>query len=251
MTHGRSNPKLRLPLHIGFALWIAAAGLALPPASRSQPSHAPADSASGHGHAGHGHAGHDDATATHRFQDAESWARRFEDPERDAWQLPDSIVARLVHRDDLVIADIGAATGYFPVRFARRVPRGMVIGVDVEPDMVFYLNDRARHEGLSNLVSILAAPDDPHLPRPVDLVFLCDTYHHIDARIDYFRRLQEQLRPGGRVAIVDFRQASTRGPAHKLARDAVQREMEAAGYRLEADHDFLPEQYFLVFVIDE
>ena len=126
-----------------------------------------------------------------------------------------------------------------------------VIGVDIEPAMVFYLNDRARHEGLHNLVSVLAAPDDPHLPRPVDLVFLCDTYHHIDGRIGYFQRLREQLRPGGRIAIVDFRVESSRGPAHKLARDEVQREMEAAGYRLAESLDFLPEQYFLVFAIAE
>jgi cyclopropane fatty-acyl-phospholipid synthase-like methyltransferase len=192
---------------------------------------------------GHG----DDATAHHSFTDAQKWADHFEDPARDAWQLPDSIVTTLVDRDDMVVVDIGSATGYFPVRFARACLNGKVMGADIEADMVWYLNDRARREGLPNLVSILAAPDDPHLPMAVDLVFLCNTYHHINDRVDYFTRLKEQLKPSGRVAVVDFRTSSHRGPRHKLEPEVIQSEMAAAGYTLVASHDFLPDQYFLVF----
>ncbi len=210
-------------------------------AQTSQPEHQ-------HGQ-GPGHAASDSATIHHRFEDAAIWAARFEDPGRDAWQLPDSVLAVLLDRDDLVVADIGSATGYFPVRFAHKLPRGLVYGADIEPGMIFYLNDRARHEGFRNLVSVLAAPDDPHLPQPVDLVFLCDTYHHIDARIAYFERLRMLLRPGGRVAIVDYRLDSKRGPPHKLSPEAVRSEMQAAGYALVAEHAFLPEQYFLVFAV--
>jgi SAM-dependent methyltransferase len=190
---------------------------------------------------------HDDATATHKFDDAEKWADRFEDPARDAWQMPDSIVSVLCVTDDLVIVDIGSATGYFPVRFANACPSGKVFGSDIEAEMVWYLNERARREGVSNLVSILAAPDDPYLPMRVDIVFMCNTYHHINDRVDYFTRLKDQLRPGGRVAIVDFRVSSHRGPPHKLERKVVESEMIEAGYTLAGDHDFLPEQYFLVF----
>lgn len=188
-----------------------------------------------------------DATVHHRFEDAERWAEHFDDPERDRWQQPDRVVDVLVDRDDLVIADIGSATGYFAVRFARAVPHGLVIGADVEPDMVRYLNDRARESGLDNLVSVLAGPDDPHLPEPADLVFVCNTYHHIDDRLDYFARLAGQMQPGGRLAIVDYRPGSDRGPAHKLPQDAVIAELTGAGYVLLADHDFLSEQYLLVF----
>jgi SAM-dependent methyltransferase len=193
---------------------------------------------------------HDHATVRHGFDDADAWAKRFENPARDAWQLPDRVVAALVTRDDLVIADIGSATGYFPVRFARACPAGRVIGVDVEPEMVWYLNDRARREGLANLVSVLAAADDPHLPLAADLVFLCNTYHHIDDRVDYFTRLRAQLRPQARVAVVDYRPESDRGPSHKLAPEVVEKEMAAAGYGVVERHDFLPEQYFLVFAVE-
>jgi SAM-dependent methyltransferase len=189
----------------------------------------------------------DHATVHHSFEDAAEWARRFESPDRDEWQLPDRVVEALVDRPDLVVADIGSATGYFPVRFARAAPAGMVFGADIEPDMVRYLNDRAAKEGIGNLVSVLAGPNGPHLPRPADLVFLCNTYHHIDGRIAYFGKLKEKLRPGGRVAIVDYRPESERGPSHKLAAEVVEKEMGNAGYRLAARHDFLPEQYFLVF----
>jgi SAM-dependent methyltransferase len=191
----------------------------------------------------------DDATARHSFKDAQSWADHFEDPARDAWQLPDSIVSTLVVRSDLVIVDIGSATGYFPVRFARACPNGQIIGADLEPDMVWYLNERSRREELPNLVSVLAAPDDPHLPVKVDLVFLCNTYHHIDNRVDYFTRLKNQMNPNGRIAVVDFRPSSHRGPPHKLARDVVESELNDAGYSIVEDFDFLPDQYFLVFEI--
>ncbi len=193
------------------------------------------------------HEHHDDATVHHRFEDADAWAARFEDPDRDAWQLPDDVVSAIVTRDDLVIADIGSATGYFPVRFARACPDGLVIGADIEPDMVYYLNDRARREGLSNLVSVLAAPDDPHLPATADVIFICNTYHHIDDRLDYFTRLRGQLREDGRLVVVDYRPASRRGPPHKLPAEHVETELIEAGYEVAERHDFLPDQYFVVF----
>jgi hypothetical protein len=80
-------------------------------------------------------------------------------------------------------------------------------------------------------------------------VFLCNTYHHIDNRIDYFTRLGGQLLPGGRVAVVDFRENSPRGPSHKLSPEKLEAEMNEAGYVLAESHDFLPDQYFLVFEI--
>lgn len=230
-------------LRLGLVLAACGVCLAEPPAAGTHDhdhAHRSDSAASGAHHS-------DDATISHRFVDAEAWAARFEDARRDEWQLPDRVTDALITRDDMVVADIGSATGYFPVRFARAVPRGLVIGADIEPEMVYYLNDRARREKLTNLVSILAAPDDPHLPLPADLIFICNTYHHIDGRRAYFRRLKKQLASQGRVAIVDYRLSSRRGPPHKLAAETVIGEMEAAGYAIAAEHEFLPEQYFLVF----
>lgn len=185
----------------------------------------------------------------HRFADAEKWARIFDDPERAAWQKPDEAIRTLRLPADAVVADIGAGTGYFAVRLARAVPQGRVFAVDAEPDMVRYLGERARREGLANLVPVQAGPDDPKLPAPVDVVLLVNTYHHISGRVEYFRRLRSSLKPGGRVAIIDFRPEAPMGPprAARVASTAVTEELLRAGYVLVGNHGVLPHQYFLVF----
>jgi cyclopropane fatty-acyl-phospholipid synthase-like methyltransferase len=185
----------------------------------------------------------------HRFENAEEWAKRFEEPGREAWQKPDEVVAALALAPDAKVADIGSGTGYFAVRLARAVPKGRVYGVDVEPDMTRYLGERAKREGLSNLEAVLGEPADTKLPEPVDVALIVDTYHHIGERVTWLRRLGEKLNPGGRVVIIDFRKESPKGPParHKLSPEQVREELEAAGYRLTQTHDFLPDQYFLVF----
>jgi SAM-dependent methyltransferase len=185
----------------------------------------------------------------HSFSDAERWARIFDDPARDAWQKPDEVIRALALPPDAVVADIGAGTGYFAVRLARAVPRGRVYGVDLERDMVTYLAERARREGLPNVTAVEATPADPRLPGPVDLVLMVDTYHHVDARPAYFRGLQRSLRPGARVAIIDFLPDAPEGPPRQMRvpAAAVQDELQQAGYGLVATHTFLPYQYFLVF----
>lgn len=185
----------------------------------------------------------------HRFENAADWARRFEDPARDAWQRPDEVLKALALPDGAVVADIGAATGYFPVRVARAVPHGRVYGVDVEPGMVDYLGKRAKDEGLTNLTAVLAAFDDPKLPEAVDLVMLVNTYHHIDARPAYFAKVAASVKNGGRLVIIDFKKTSRMGPpaSSKLEPAEVTAELAQAGWTLAASHEVLPEQYFLVF----
>ena len=192
---------------------------------------------------------HGEQVMHYRFDDAAKWSKVFDDPARDAWQKPAEVIRALQLRPQDAVADIGSGTGYFAVRLARALPQGNVVGADVEPDMVRYLNERAGKERLANLRSILAAGDRPNLPAPVDLVLVVDTYHHIARRELYFTKLKESLRPGGRVAIIDFTPDSPIGPPvrHRIAPGKVAEEMALAGYRLAEQHDFLPNQYFLVF----
>ena len=184
-----------------------------------------------------------------RFDDAEKWSKVFDDPARDAWQKPAEVIAALKLAPDAVVADIGSGTGYFAVRLARALPQGKVYGADVEPDMVRFLNARAARENLVNLTSHAAGDEGPNLPGPVDLALVVDTYHHIARRSRYFGRLKPALRPGGRVAIVDFKLDSPTGPPvkHRIPPEQVKAEMERAGYRLAEQPDLLPYQYFLVF----
>jgi predicted methyltransferase len=188
-------------------------------------------------------------THQHSFGDAEKWSHVFDDPKRDAWQKPHQVIQALALKPDAVVADIGAGTGYFAVRLANMVSKGRVYGVDVEPGMVKHLAERAKREKRVNLVAVAGAPDDPRLPEKADLVLLVDVYHHIEERSRYFRRLQASLKPGGRVAIIDFRLDSPEGPpkAARVAPEKVSAELKAAGYRLAKQHGFLPNQYFLVF----
>jgi len=185
----------------------------------------------------------------HSFGDAETWAKEFDDPARDAWQKPEEILDTLQLAQMARVADIGAGTGYFSVRIAKRVPNGKVFAVDIEPDMVRYLGERAHHEHLHVLQPVLASANSPNLPEAVDVALIVDTYHHIDDRVAYFSRLKSSLQPGGRLAIVDFKMDAPEGPpaAIRIPPEKVIAELEQAGYALVAKHDFLPRQYFLVF----
>jgi cyclopropane fatty-acyl-phospholipid synthase-like methyltransferase len=188
-------------------------------------------------------------THEHSFSGAERWAHYFDDPARDAWQKPHEVIRALNLTPDAKVADIGAGTGYFSVRLAHMTPKGRVYAVDIEPDMVKYVAQRAKREKLGNLRAVLASPSDPRLPAKVDRVLIVDTYHHIDEREAYFRKLRAYLRPAAEVAIIDFTRASPMGPPvdERLTSEQVQSEMQRAGYRLVRAPDFLPHQYLLVF----
>ena len=192
------------------------------------------------------------STHQHSFSGAERWAHIFDDPERDKWQKPHEVIEALKLAPTALVADIGSGTGYFAVRFANMVPKGKVYGVDIEPDMVKYLSNRAKREKRTNIVAIKGAPDDPRLPRKVDLVLMVDVFHHIENRDAYLQELRRALKPGGRIAIIDFRLESPDGPPRdaRIAPDRVTEELKAAGYRLSDTYDFLPNQYFLVFTAE-
>jgi len=188
-------------------------------------------------------------THEHSFGNAQKWSQVFDDPRRDAWQKPHEVIQALALKPDAVIADIGAGTGYFSMRFAHMVPKGRVYGVDTEPDMVKHLAERAKRDGLANVTAVAGAPDSPRLPEKADVVVLVDVYHHIGDRERYFRKLQDSLKAGGRVAIIDFRLDSPVGPPKgaRMLPEQVKAEMQRAGYALAKEHTFLPNQYFLVF----
>lgn len=236
------------------ALWttVLAVACASPPATQAPPATpAPARAATAEPPQGHhGHHGHSSPTANHRFQDPDRWSKVFDDPERDAWQKPDAVVAALSLNPASVVADLGAGTGYFSIRIARKVPEGKVFAVDIEPKMVAHVEERARHESLTNVAGIVATPNDPKLPAGVDVVLVVDTYHHIEDRTPYFEKVKAKLSPGGRVVIVDFKKGDLPvGPpdAHKIAPTMVQREMKAAGYQQCREWNELPYQYVLFF----
>jgi len=181
-----------------------------------------------------------------------SYIQHLEDPSRAAWQKPEEVVRALDLKSGENIADIGAGSGYFTLPFARKVgPAGKVYAVDIDQEMLAYIEQRARQENLHNIQTILAHAHDPELaPASVDLIFICATLHHITDRAKYYPLLAKALRPGGRIVNIDFQKRRLPvGPSFemKIAQQDVLKEFAAAGFHLAGEFDFLPYQYFLVF----
>ena len=183
--------------------------------------------------------------------DAQESAGRFDDPARDAWQLPDRVIGALNLKRGQTVADIGAGTGYFTVRLAKSKASPKVYASDIEPSMVTYLRERAAKEGLDDVIVVQASPDGPNLPEQVDLILIVNTYHHIGDRETYFRKLSASLKAGGQVAIIDFKPDSPVGPPKefRFPPEQFQSEMGKAGYKLTARHHFLSRQEFFIFEV--
>ena len=149
------------------------------------------------------------------------------------------------------VADIGAGSGWFTVRAARRVTQtGKVYAVDINPEAVRYIKDRAQKEGLKNITTILGKPGDPQLPpSSVDAVLLLKTYHEVAKPVQLMEKVRVALAPGARVGIID---RNGNGDNHGVDKKVVVKEMESAGYQLTGEHDELVKadkmDYFLIFV---
>lgn len=180
----------------------------------------------------------------------------LESEKRAEWQKPDEVLAALDLSPANGIADIGAGGGYFSARFARQLGEGgRVYAVDVQDAMIERLRERVIAESLDNVQVIKAAFDDPNLPEnSCDLVFLSSVYKEIVDRPAYMRKVRPALRPGGRIAILEYR-VDERAPgpprAMRLSPEQITMEMESAGFHLVEEYDFLPRENFLVFAVLE
>jgi arsenite methyltransferase len=185
-------------------------------------------------------------------QDPKAYIAMLENPQRDAEQKPDEVIKTLNLKRGASIADIGAGSGYFAFRFARQVgANGRIYAVDINPDMILYMNRHIREAKIKNVTTVLSDPDDPLLMNnSVDLFFVCNTWHHVQNRARYLQLMKKILRPGGRIVVLDYKKEQLPvgpPPEMKMAREEVLKEMQAAGYKLAAEHSFLPYQYFLEF----
>ncbi|HEY2971908.1 MAG TPA: methyltransferase domain-containing protein [Pyrinomonadaceae bacterium] len=173
----------------------------------------------------------------------------FEDPKRDENLQPNRIMDILGIKEDSSFADIGAGSGWFTVRAARRVGNaGIVYAVDINSAYLKYIDDRARRESLPNIRTILGKEDDPLLPaKSIDAVLLLKTYHELAQPIRLLKRTQEAMRAGALLGIID---RNGKGDDHGIDKEVVIKESERAGFVLVNQYDFVkPDNvdYFLVF----
>ena len=145
-----------------------------------------------------------------------------------------------------VIADIGAGSGLFTRTLAKAVAPGVVYAVDINPNLLAHIEKSAKEAGLANIKTVLATEGDLRLPEALDVVFICDVLHLIEGPERYLRQLRGYLRPGGRVAIISFIQNFP--PAGlQFSADQLERWMKQAGFALAERHDFITDQYLMIF----
>jgi len=177
------------------------------------------------------------------------WA--YEGFDRDEWQHPEEVIQALSIKSGDQIADLGSGSGYFTFRLADAAgPTGRVYAVDVDTDMNADLAKRVQDKGYQNIEILLAQPNDPGLPdTSINLIFSSNSYHHLENRITYFANVRKYLLPQGRIAIIDFNGEGWLQQiiGHYTSNEVIQRELQEAGYALDQELDFLPDQVFLIF----
>jgi len=175
----------------------------------------------------------------------------LERPEREAEEAPSKALAALELKPGMVVADIGAGSGYYTSRMSKLVgPTGKVFATDIQPGMIDLLNRRVQSEGLANVTTILGAMDDPRLaPGSIDLAIMVDVYHELQAPQVFLQKLRGVFKPGGRLVLVEFRKEDARVPileVHKMSVAEVKTELEAEGFVLDKVIDVLPWQHIIV-----
>lgn len=196
------------------------------------------------------------ASCAHKPWDINRYIQALERPQRDQYQQPQKVIETLNLNPGMVVADIGAGSGYFTRRLAEAVgDTGQVMAIDVEQKMLDYNREKLEQLGLIKRVRfILAESDNPSLSNhSVNLVFLCDVYHHLKHQVEYLTKTKSALTPNGRVVIIDYYDDERSGTLgfskqHLVPRERVIKDMNQAGYTLSKEHTFLSRQYFLEFV---
>jgi ubiquinone/menaquinone biosynthesis C-methylase UbiE len=173
----------------------------------------------------------------------------FDSPGRDEALQIQRVMDILKIQAGKTVADIGAGSGWFTVRAARRVGAGgSVYAVDINQDAITHIEARAKKENLSNVKTVVSKPDDPELPAAsVDAVLLLKTYHEVARPVELLRNLRGALREGAKVGVID---RNGNGENHGVGSDVVIREAKEAGYQLAGKYDFVKDgmDYFLVFI---
>ncbi len=175
----------------------------------------------------------------------------LERPERITEEQPDRVIDAMQLKPTDIVADIGAGTGYFSIRIAKKVPQGSVIGEDIQPEMIALMKTNIVHADVTNVKPLLGTTEDPNLPAgAVDKVLMVDAYHEFDKPLEMMRSIVKGLKPDGQVVFVEYRGEDPNVPIlphHKMTEAQLSREMAAVGLHLVRKYEDLPWQHVLFY----
>lgn len=172
--------------------------------------------------------------------------------DRQAEEKPDLAIKELNLKPGMIVADIGAGTGYYSIRIAQQVrPGGRVLSDDIQPEMLARLRANAKSANVTNIETILGSESNPHLPfRTVDLVIMVDVYHELSRPQRMLEHIREALKPDGQLVLLEYRKEDPRvpiRPEHKMSLADVKAEIEPEGYQFVKSIETLPWQHMIFF----
>lgn len=175
----------------------------------------------------------------------------LEREEREMEENTSQLLKNLAVKPGMVVADIGAGSGYHSALLSKMVGNGKVYAVDIEPEMIAYLNERIKQEKLSRIVPVLSTEKNVALPEnSVDIILLVDVYHEFSFPYEMALSMRSALKPGGKLVLVEFRTEDSTVPIktiHKMSEKQSVKELKAAGFIFEQNISTLPWQHFMVF----
>jgi arsenite methyltransferase len=185
------------------------------------------------------------------FEDTEKYIAFLERKDRLSWQKPGAIIEKMNLKGNEIISDIGAGSGYFTFRFSSMLLEGKVYAIDVKPEMLRHIHHKAMSNKINNIEIILAAYNDPKVPKDSDIVFICDVLHHVKKRSTWIKKLCSEMRAESKVVLVEFKDGPLpEGPPEqiKISREEIISEFLNNGFlKLSVDTNLLPYQNFIVF----
>jgi len=192
-----------------------------------------------------------DRTKLKPFEEVEKYIAFLERADRAKWQKPDDVVKALELKGAELVVDLGAGSGYFTFRLSKALPKGGVIAIDTQPEMVRHVHRKVITGEWPNVRAQVGKADDPGLPSDADLVFVCDVLLHVPKKTEWLKKIYSEMQAGARLVLIDFREGNLpEGPpeAIKVPKSEVLRMCKEAGFKLKEDRsDMLPYQNFLVF----
>jgi ubiquinone/menaquinone biosynthesis C-methylase UbiE len=182
-------------------------------------------------------------------QDPEGYAKFLEGAERVSRMQVPRVIETLGVKPGMKVADLGSGSGLFTRPIANAAaPGGVVYAIDVNDELLKIVDRSAKEQKIGNIRTVLASTDDPKLPEPVDLILICDTLHHIQNQASYLKNLTKYVRPGGRVAIIDFSKDWPAGhEAMAYSLESLEGWMRDAGFTRASAHEFLDNSFFVIW----